>query len=301
MVSIVIPTHNRSELLKRSVRSVLKQTYTDFEIIVISDGSTDNTDIVMEDLCKTDARIHFISYKPSRGGNTARNIGIKESAGKYIAFLDDDDEWLPCKLEKQLRIFESNDEIGLIYTGLNAIYVDEKVKYRIHHSDRGDLSREILKGNMIGSTTTVVMRAEIFKSVGEFDENLFACQDYDLWIRACQITKVGVVEEPCANYYNYKVSGQISCNVAKNEEAYKYINAKYAPLFSQLAKKEIDKMKVDQKLAFANMAMRSNKKKESRRFILESIMIMLTTKSIVFFVLSFFRYRLLLRLWKLLN
>src|SRR5699024_12380222 len=100
LISIVIPTHNRSELLVRAVDSVIYQTFKDSEIIVVSNGSTDNTDEVMSKY--EDKRINYISYRIAQGGNAARNKGIKAAKFDYIAFLDDDDEWHPEKLQKQL-------------------------------------------------------------------------------------------------------------------------------------------------------------------------------------------------------
>jgi glycosyltransferase involved in cell wall biosynthesis len=91
-VSVIIPTHNRAKLLERAIKSVLEQTYANFEIIVVSDGSTDETDLIMQKYKNQDARIKYISYYPAKGANHARNIGIKAAEGEYIAFLDDDDE-----------------------------------------------------------------------------------------------------------------------------------------------------------------------------------------------------------------
>lgn len=129
LVSVVIPTHNRADLLPRAINSVLKQTYTNIEVIIVSDGSTDNTRDVVDSFIKNDDRVKFIEYTPSKGGNVARNKGIEASTGEYIAFLDDDDEWLLEKLKKQVEIIESDKEIGLVYTGSRIIYVNEKVEY----------------------------------------------------------------------------------------------------------------------------------------------------------------------------
>ena len=114
LVSVVIPTHNRADLLPRAIDSVLNQTYSNFEIIVVSDGSTDNTEEVVKSYSDKDSRIRFIGYSPARGGNIARNTGIEAAKGEYVAFLDDDDEWMPEKLKKQIKVMESNPDIGLV-------------------------------------------------------------------------------------------------------------------------------------------------------------------------------------------
>ena len=188
MISVVIPTHNRVDLLPRAIRSVQNQTYKDIEIIVVSDGSTDGTDNLMEELSKKDPRIKYISYHPGHNGNYARNQGIMAAHGEYVAFLDDDDEWLPSKLEEQLKIMESDPEIGLVYTGTHSVYVDDGIEYDSYPIYQGDMSKQILYSNYIGSTTTVMLRRQIFEKSGLFDEELPAIQDYDLWIRVCQLT-----------------------------------------------------------------------------------------------------------------
>ena len=104
-VSVIIPTYNRAHLVGRAIRSVLNQTYQDFEIIVVDDGSTDNTEEVVKSF--NDPRIRYIRHEKNRGGSAACNTGIRAARGEYIAFQDSDDEWLPEKLEKQMQVFEN--------------------------------------------------------------------------------------------------------------------------------------------------------------------------------------------------
>ncbi len=115
-ISVVIPTYNRPELLNNSINSVLSQTYRDFELIVIDDCSSDNTPDVLEGF--RDERLRVIRNSSNKGIAAVRNISVSNSQGKYIAFLDDDDEWLPDKLEKQLKIMEDGpDNLGCVYSG----------------------------------------------------------------------------------------------------------------------------------------------------------------------------------------
>src|SRR5699024_2462081 len=127
--SVVIQTHNRSRMLEKAVNSVLNQTYKDLEIIIVSNESTDDTDLVINKLKERDHRIYSISYLPARGANYARNKGIENTTGELVAFLDDDDEWYEEKIEKQVKIFSSNESIGLVYTGKEIIYVKENIVY----------------------------------------------------------------------------------------------------------------------------------------------------------------------------
>ena len=120
-VSIIIPTYNRAKLLSRAIKSVLDQTFKDFELIIVDDGSTDNTKGVVEEFQKKDSRIKYIWQENSGAPAKPKNTGIRQARGEYVAFLDDDDEWFPKKLEKQIELFEDN--IGFV--GCNILIVDQ--------------------------------------------------------------------------------------------------------------------------------------------------------------------------------
>ncbi len=296
MISVVIPTHNRCDLLPRAIRSVQEQTIKDLEIIVVSDGSTDGTDYLMDSLKKEDSRINYIAYHPGHNGNFARNTGIKAAKGEYIAFLDDDDEWLPTKLDEQLKIMNSDDNIGLVYTGTHVIYADEGVDYPSISNISGDLSVKILWANCVGSTTTVMVRKSILEVVGLFDEKLPALQDYDLWIRICQVATVGVVPKELVDYYNYSNSGQVSSNTKKYEEAFAYLNNKYTNLYNRFSKREKKLHQSDIKIALGERNIRNGKSKEARQLFVESMRIKVQRKAIVAFICSFIPYKFLIRL-----
>ena len=237
-VSVVIPTHNRKDLLPRAIQSALNQTYPVKEINVVSDGSTDGTDEIMEELCAADDRIRYYSYSPNRGGNYARNYGIKMSTGDIVAFLDDDDEWHKDKIKLQVSVMKSDKQIGLVCTGTNRVFVEQNTSNVYVPPAPYDCKKEILLKNCIGSTTTVMVRRELLDLVGGFDEELPALQDYDMWVRICQVTKVGVVKLPCVEYYNYESSGQISQNTQKYVAAEALITKKYENLIGQLSDDE---------------------------------------------------------------
>ena len=129
-VSVIIPTYNRAKLLPRAIKSVLNQTFKDFEVIIVDDGSTDNTEEVINEFQKHNKRIKYIRHEKNKGAAAARNTGIKIAQGEYIAFQDSDDEWLPNKLEKQMEIFESAPaEIGVVYTDYGEWVIVEKSIY----------------------------------------------------------------------------------------------------------------------------------------------------------------------------
>ena len=129
-VSCVIITHNRVDMLKRAVNSVMNQTYKNIEIFVVDDASSDGTENYGKELINKGINYIRIDAKDSKGGNYARNIGINESTGEYVAFLDDDDYWLPEKIEKQVIYAEEHRDVGMIYSGLAYEYDNKCLNYK---------------------------------------------------------------------------------------------------------------------------------------------------------------------------
>ena len=296
MVSVVIPTHNRCELITRAIKSVQAQTYNDIEILVVSDGSTDDTRDVVNCLASEDARIKFIEYHPAKGGNVARNTGIEMASGEYVAFLDDDDEWLPEKLDKQLAVMTSDTDIGLVYTGARIIYVNEKVTYSFNPKAQGDLSQKILLDNSIGTTSTVMARRDLLLKAGLFDTELRALQDFDLWIRLCQICKVGMVSDEMINYYNYVGTNQISALTDKYIDSFAYINSKYADLLERLSDEQLQEKKYNEYMLLGNKAMRNGNGKLARKFIKAALKEQRRKKALVYYLLSFTNFKTVLKL-----
>ena len=165
-VSIIIPTYNRVDLLPRAINSVLNQTFQDFELIVVDDGSTDNTKQVVEEFQKKDKRIKYIWQENSGAPAKPRNTGIKNSQGEYIALLDHDDEWLPEKLEKQLEIFEKNRQTNLGFVGCNALIVKEDKIQEYKTPKYKNILLEILERNFIWSCSSVMIKKSVLDKVG---------------------------------------------------------------------------------------------------------------------------------------
>lgn len=296
MISVVIPTHNRATLLRRAIDSVLSQTYSDLELIVVSDGSTDETPSVVAEYAKKDSRVRFVELMPGRGGNVARNMGIEASNGEYVAFLDDDDEWLPEKLKKQVSVFNSEPRIGIVYTGVHILYVDEQIEYNSLSREKGDLSKKILFDNCIGTTSTVVIRKELISKTGVFDEKLKALQDYDLWIRFCQVCDVGVVSEEMINYYNYTGTVQVSSATRKYVDAFKVINNKYREYFDSLSEDEKKAKLHNEYILLSNKAMRNGDGRLARQYLKKDLRLKFNKKAIIYYCFSFFSYRNLLKM-----
>ncbi|RLB06846.1 MAG: glycosyltransferase family 2 protein [Deltaproteobacteria bacterium] len=191
LVSVIIPTFNRGWILKEAIDSVLSQTFTDYELIVVDDGSTDNT----PDILKSYPQTKLIRQE-NRGVSAARNKGVKASAGKYLAFLDSDDLWLPGKLEKQVNFFNKNPDANICQTEeiwiRNGTRVNPKKK---HLKPSGTIFEKCL-GLCLVSPSAVMMTREVFDEAGGFDETLPACEDYDLWLRLTCKYPVYLIEEP---------------------------------------------------------------------------------------------------------
>lgn len=191
-VSVVIPTYNRREMVVEAVDSVLAQTVSDYELIVVDDGSADGT---REELGKYAGRLRLIS-QPHRGVAAARNLGAAAASARYLAFLDSDDLWLPRKLEAQLAYLERFPGFALCQTEelwfRNGVRVNPKKR---HRKRVGDIFKESLELCLI-SPSAVMMRREVFEAAGGFDERLPACEDYDLWLRVTRDHAVGLVPEP---------------------------------------------------------------------------------------------------------
>lgn len=181
MVSVVIATYNTAKYLPEAVRSVLLQTYNNYEIIVVDDGSTDGTDEVMEQF-QSEEKVHY--YVLKHGGQAkTKNAGIMASKGDFVAFLDADDFWTIDKIEKQLPCFNRNDNIGIVYTNLTVLDQDGGNRTS---SDRkyynGKITEPLLMDNFVTGMTSMVRR-ECFDVCGLFDETLPMGIDYDLWLR----------------------------------------------------------------------------------------------------------------------
>jgi glycosyltransferase involved in cell wall biosynthesis len=206
-ISINLTTFNRASLLPRAIGSVLKQTFTSWELIVVSDASTDGTRKLLKEYAQKDNRIKPIFHKKNRGNAAARNTALKHSRGEYVAFLDDDDEWLDQnKLIKQLDVFKksSNPRLAISCTGVNLIGADNQTTKRTVRSPQ-DLPKHILKGNGIIYSPTVMTKRSIMVAVGGFDEKMPRGVDSEFY-RTCIIShnlKVHFSKDITTNVYEH--------------------------------------------------------------------------------------------------
>ncbi len=211
MVSIIIPTYNRAKILPRAINSILGQSYKDFELIVVDDCSSDNTDDVMKSF--TDPRIRYIKHAQNKGGAAARNTGIKSAQREYVAFLDSDDEWQSEKLTKQVfKIVNSSDETGLVFClfkTIDSVKKDERL-YSVYKNEA--TQAKILTRNFIGTFSVVLIKKKFLDMVGGVDESLTSCQDWDLYVRLSRVCQFDFMNEALVKYYSSRSKNQISHN-----------------------------------------------------------------------------------------
>jgi len=194
-VSVVIPTYNRAGYILDAIESVLAQTYADYEIIVVDDGSTDNTRQLLQPLI--DAETIRYAFQDSRGAPSARNLGIRLAQGEYVAFLDSDDLFLPEKLEKQVAFLDSYPAAALVHAGYEKVSDSGKsLGYRDTSKISGRVYPQILLNwSVLIATPCVLVRKNVLDEVGDFDEGLRWAEDLDLWRRIAQRYEIGVIPE----------------------------------------------------------------------------------------------------------
>ena len=229
-VSVIIITYNRSTLLGSAIASVLNQTYQDFELIVVDDASPDNTAEVVRGI--NDPRIRYIRHETNQREAGARNTGVQNARGEYIAFLDDDDEWLPEKLQRQVEVLDgSPQEVGAVYTGFVKIgLLTGKSIERVIPTKRGIIFQEMLTQNWVGTPSTVLLRKTCFQKVGLFDQALVFGPDYDMWIRISTEFQFEYIPEPLVRYFVHENS--MSANYALIIQGMETSNRKNKKFFS---------------------------------------------------------------------
>ena len=223
LISIIIPTCSRSHFLHASLESALKQTYDNTEILIVDDNGEGSTEQARsyEAVKKyiDGKKVKYIRHERQKGGSAARNTGIKESAGKYTAFLDDDDSWNDKKIEKQFELLKKSDsETGLIYCGVRIKNAKKNFDRIVLPVKRGYILRDLLLRNHIRSTSCILCKKKFLSQAGMFDEKLPIRQDIDLYIRMSQICKFDFINEPLV-MFNQHEETRISHSVANRIDA----------------------------------------------------------------------------------
>jgi glycosyltransferase involved in cell wall biosynthesis len=207
----IIPVHNRPSLVVDAIGSVQRQTRQLDEIIIVDDGSTDETPDVVSRLSKQDSRIRLVALAKSGGASAARNVGIDSSQCDWISFLDSDDEWMPRKHEMQVHALANLPNALASFTGIQYRFQDG----RYDVSAPNPITLQALRSsNRLGTTSTAMIRRSALKKIGGFDRTLPSCQDWDLWIKLKRIGEFAVVSEPLVVFNQTQ-----QCRISRNREA----------------------------------------------------------------------------------
>ncbi len=245
-ISVIISTYNRADLLSRAIGSVLNQTFRDFELIVVDDGSTDNTGKVVNEFQTKYKNIQYIRREHSGGAAKPKNTGIKNAKGKYIAILDSDDEWLPEKLERQVNLSESSKKPNLEFIGCNSIIVEENGEtLDIHRIPfYKDHFRNILISDYMGSGSGMMYKRSVFDKIGLFDENLKSGQDWEMRIRILQIYNFDFVDESLFKFYIHRKSITQTIDYMSKIHDLGYVVEKHQSYYNKFSKIYSEQLRV---------------------------------------------------------
>lgn len=233
LITAIITTYHREfNYIKRAIRSIENQTYSDIEIVVVDDNQDGNVfSVALQKELKNYPEVRYIKQDGNKGACAARNLGIKDARGTYVAFLDDDDEWLPKKIEEQMWVFEQNQSVKLGLVFCNGYIVNEerpegKTLYQPGMRNMCPTYMDMLYADYIGSTSQPLILKEAVVRAGYFDETLPARQDYDMWIRISREYEMIGIDKPLFLYYRH-AGEQITSSGKKSLLGYLTIYYKY--------------------------------------------------------------------------
>jgi glycosyltransferase involved in cell wall biosynthesis len=197
-VSVIVPTHNRRQLVSQAVNSILRQRGVSIELIVVNDGSTDGTASWLDRIAGTDARIKIVHHERPRFISEARNAGIAQASGRWVAFCDDDDLWAPDKLATQLGALRSS---AARWGCTGIVVVDQRLEIAGHHHvTGGEVLADLLENNRIPSGSSAIAELNLLREIGGFDPALPASEDWEMWIRLAQHSPLAAVDRPLTAY-----------------------------------------------------------------------------------------------------
>lgn len=288
MISVIIPTYNSDKYICEALDSVLQQTYTDYEIIVIDDGSTDSTRTII------DNRYNMVRYYyvKNNGVSAARNSGISMAQGELIAFLDADDMWLPEKLEKQASMFNKNDKLGLVFTEnyfFNGQGISEFSANKRARLMRGDIVKNIFLNSYV-VTSTVMVRKSVFDHVGLFEEDLQVAEDDNMWMRIGMKYDIALLDERLAQYRTTvgSLSSDSNALIIGGDKQIKLLRSRYSDLYDRLGPLTIRKKYADFYFSEAYRDFMQGNYSASRSRFLDSYMNNpFRPKSLIYFLSSF--------------
>ena len=289
LVSIVIPTHKRPELLKKALESALEQTYPHTEIIVVDDNSGDNTEEVVKAF--DSSKVRYFRNGSSLGGAGTRNIGIENSGGEFVAFLDDDDIWYKDKIGLQLQKIKESENNVLCTCGLQVVYAGERLKYFNFPKIDGISFERMLLNNGVGITSTVMVRRTALDKAGFFDTGLPAREEYELWIRLSRIGNFVSVNKPLLDYFIHPSRRQISASIDKFITANSRIREKYRAEYTRMPAGRLKELDADNLFQYSTIAINNKKQIPALKYIIKSLSKKFSTGRMIVFVTYLMGFR----------
>lgn len=272
LVSVVLPTYGRPEMLLDAVKSVIHQTYSSLELLVIDDHSPVPAKETLESVSTTQFRtIRIIRHDENKGANVARNTGIKNASGDFIAFLDDDDRWDPTKIERQVAIFKKvDDTVGVVYTGQRFVN-DQGNTTSFHVSEiEGTVTKQLLCGARVAPFSSVMVRSEIIPQAGLPDERFPCWQDREWYVRLSRHCEFKPIPEPLVvrRIGDYDQIGDDY--IQKRDRAYPLFLKKHQSLAEEYGQLCRQKMEASLMKKVGKHALRQERYHESRKFLVRS-------------------------------
>lgn len=281
-ISVIIPTYNRESSIKKAIESVLNQTFSDFELIIVDDGSTDSTKEIISEFLLKDKRVRYFYQSNSGGPSKPKNTAFKHCAGSYIAYLDSDDQWLSEKLKKQYNLMrESPENTGLVACHAFVVGENDKEKGIRKVKSSGSLEELLTKeGAFPFSSSSIMVKREVIERVGGFDENLRIGEDLDFYMRIAEGEySLSFVDEPLFKYFVHSLN--ISGNLDRAYRDYKYLIKKHANFLEK--DRNISSIYYRKLGTYALLA---GDMKDSRKFFIKAISLKPNLRNISNFIFS---------------
>lgn len=280
-VSIIIPTYNRANTIVKTIESILNQTYSDYEIIVVDDNSSDNTKEVINEYINDYPFIKYLKHENNRGGSAARNTGVKVANGKLISFLDSDDQWINTKLAKEVECIKNNPNVDMVYSNMYLVDIENETTVLYKQDNFEDKYYGMLCKNIIGSTSLITIKKAVYDKLGGFKEGLPSCQDWDFYLNVVKEYKVMKIDEPLLKYYIH--SNSISGNIDRAIEGHNLILKKVISLIEDDDKYKKGKNKIlsYQYFNIGNIYVKFRRFEEAKRCFTKAFKLYPLNKSII--------------------
>lgn len=246
LVSIIVPVRNRANVLPRCIHSALAQTHANHEILIVDDGSEDDTPVIAKALATRFAQISFVGERQNRGAAFARNLGAEHAAGEFLAFLDSDDEWMPEKLAAQIAFLRENPTA--VAASCRTLFRYGWPFDRVGGPRPGMFTAAEVFAENKGGCSSMLVRKKAFDAIGGFNPDLPSCQDWDLWARLAQVGKIGAVA-PAFVIYHFDGGARISSRVDRVIVGHRHMFAMLQPLIAQLPERPYIQMCHDMAIA----------------------------------------------------